>query len=118
MSTSPSTSGEAPAPRARRLRRLKIAYGSLWALLFGGLAIPLEKWGLFSSVLGQILYVAFFLTTTLAWGLWNRKVACPRCGWNIYMKPNSLIMAVEIPSTCPNCGLDLGTSLLRRHHGS
>jgi hypothetical protein len=101
------TSREAAAPLARRFRRMKIVIVFLWGVLLLAFVIPLDKLGLFSSKFGQLLYGLVFLGSTIFWGLWKRSVPCPRCGWNIYMKPNSMFLALEIPSACPNCGLDL-----------
>ena len=40
--------------------------------------------------------------------LWNYKVPCPRCGWNIYLLKTSIpVLATYMPPSCPNCGLDL-----------
>jgi hypothetical protein len=80
----------------------------LWAILLVIFAAIADSFGLLSAKFVQILFMIIALASTMAWGFWRFSAPCPRCGWNLYFKkPEFPMMAVTIPSICPNCGLDL-----------
>jgi len=85
--------------------------GALAALIVCTLA-SLDHFGLLASKSAQIVSI---LAAFIGYGIfmiWNAmtfKMFCPRCGWNIYFKNKYFPahMFISIPSSCPNCGLDL-----------
>jgi hypothetical protein len=98
----------AAASRARRYRRLRLFLLIPFSIVFIVSALIGDATGLFTSQLAQMLFCIVFGTAILVLGAWNRRVLCPRCGWNIYFrKTNFPLLATTIPSSCPNCGLDL-----------
>jgi hypothetical protein len=101
---------EAPAARARRLRRLKFMFVYLWIFFLGALALVMDKFDLFSSKFVQVLFGIGGMVSVIAWAFWKISVPCPRCGWNLYLSKERFPAGViYVPSICPNCGLDLET---------
>jgi hypothetical protein len=102
----------APAVRARRYFRLKLAAVYLWAAVLIGVAVLFESLGLLSDIFSQVLFFIVFATSAIVLGVaWKFSVPCPRCGWNIYLTNKPWLRpAVRVPSLCPNCGLDLERS--------
>lgn len=100
--------GDAPAARARRFRRLKFLLLIPYFFVFIVLVLILDSFGWFSDKTVQILVAAVSLILILLYGLWKSAVPCPRCGWNIYLKKTRFpFIMTPVPSSCPNCGLDL-----------
>jgi hypothetical protein len=100
---------EAPAVKARRIRRLKYFGVIPYCLLFLGVGIVVDANGYFAFKSVQIAFAAIFALAIIALGLWRMRIPCPRCGWNIYLRKDSsiLLLATRVPSICPSCGLDL-----------
>ncbi len=94
--------------RARRVRRTKLLLFVPCAVAFALLGFILNDVGMLASESNQYIFIIFFGVCSLAFMLWNYKVPCPRCGWNINQrKPEVLLHATSVPSLCPNCSLDL-----------
>lgn len=107
-----STDFEAPARVARRMRYKSLIFGSLIIILFGiTLAIASEVINLDSDRGVLFSITALFFCLFFAFMIWNalryNYVPCPRYGWNIFFQKTQAMMAFNIPSICPNCGLDL-----------
>jgi uncharacterized protein (DUF983 family) len=97
-----NVSDEAPAPHARKLRRRKMLVLAGLALVFIPAALMLEH-----SSSTFLLLTGVYVTAGLSTFLWKNNIPCPQCGWNINLQKSSLGPALFIPSTCPNCRLDL-----------
>jgi hypothetical protein len=59
-----------------------------------------------------ISLIAIWVCSWFAFMIWNalqyNYVPCPRCRSNIFLRKSIIPMMVfNIPSVCPNCGLDL-----------
>ena len=99
----------APAVMARRYRWIKIVYVYLLVAGVVGVALAIDKFSsLFQNKMTQILYGILSGTLVISLAFWKIRVPCPRCGWNIYLRKDAISMlATYIPSSFPNCGLDL-----------
>ena len=108
MARRPGVADEPPAVRARRLRRVKWLLFIVYAVIFVGTALVADNACMFAHKAVQVVFIVFYLIAIIVLGLWKGSAHCPRCGWNIYLRKTSVpVLAASIPSSCPNCGLDL-----------
>jgi predicted RNA-binding Zn-ribbon protein involved in translation (DUF1610 family) len=108
MSYEKSSGGEPPAVQARRLRRLKLLLLVPYSAFFLVIVLIFDHAGWFASKSVQIVFSAVIMLSILSLGAWKSNVPCPRCGWNIYFRKTKFrLLATYVPSSCPNCGLDL-----------
>jgi len=101
---------EAPAPRARRLRRQKfVLFHLVFVPIWFGVTLLLFQLGLLTEKLSlsSILFVIVTMVLLGTVALWNPYVGCPKCGFNVYFKKDRIHLALYIPSSCPSCGFDL-----------
>jgi hypothetical protein len=99
---------EAPADQARYFRRLKLILLIPYLAAFVVVALIFDYFGWFTHKSVQVLFSVISLLCTLLYGLWKSNMPCPRCGWNIYLKKSNFPFIMSpVPSSCPNCGLDL-----------
>jgi hypothetical protein len=102
---------DAPTTRARRMFRQRTLVGMLFTAAFLILTIIFTQLGLLDRKFFQVLYSILVASLFIGLGIWiglrKNTVLCPRCGWNIFFKKPMPMLAICIPSHCPNCGLDL-----------
>jgi hypothetical protein len=80
----------------------------LLLLVFICSGLLLDALGLLIHKPAQISFVLVWMFAILSFALWKAKVACPQCGWNIYLKKTDVMpFMTYVPSSCPKCGLDL-----------
>lgn len=95
----------APAARARRRFWTRLLAVFLWAGVWMTLAAMFE-----GTRFVMVLSMLVGISSTIALGAWwTFREHCPRCGWNLNLTPNKpyIRRAGSVPSSCPNCGLDL-----------
>jgi hypothetical protein len=102
---------EAAAPMARRMRLQRILTASLLAAAVMIVSLIAAQAGFLDHKFVQAVYMIACLSLFCGLGVWfglrKNFVPCPRCGWNIFFTKTMPILAARIPSSCPNCGLDL-----------
>jgi uncharacterized membrane protein len=99
---------EAPAPRARRTRRIRWFVQGVLILAIGLSWIALAYFD--AKPVFYIVSWVIFGVAAMTMGFWRFYAPCPRCRWNINMqkrKDTFPMMVIFIPSSCPNCGSDL-----------
>ena len=106
---------DAPAVRARRDSWIKIIVVYLWIAAVIGVVVLFEDW-FASHTFAAVLFTSLAFISAVAFGAtWRFNVPCPRCKWNINLaKEPSWALPLFVPSTCPNCGLDLTVSRTER----
>lgn len=111
MATEKTHDYEPPAARARRLRIYKFLRMILILCSAATVVTISVKYKLYSDENYLVAIISIIFGPVFFWSaLWQSNVPCPRCGWNIYMKKQKFPIpqyASRVPSTCPNCGLDL-----------
>lgn len=108
MTERPNRAKTPPAVKLRRALRIRLLSLISLMLLFVGSALVIDHYGVFRHTAAQVIFAAVFAGSILALGLWKSRAPCPNCGWNIRFRKTSFPMvAAQVPSVCPNCGLDL-----------
>jgi predicted RNA-binding Zn-ribbon protein involved in translation (DUF1610 family) len=99
------------APKARRIRRQRWLIGSLLMAILLAASIVTGQFNLFSYKLYRVFFVALWVGSFFGFVIWmtlsKSTALCPRCGWNIFYRKPMPLTAINVPSVCPNCGLDL-----------
>ena len=96
---------EAPAPKARRIRRQRWLIGSLLMAILLAASIVTGQFNLFSYKLYRVFFVALWVGSFFGFVIWmtlsKSTVLCPRCGWNIFYRKPMPLTALNVPSVCP-----------------
>jgi len=99
---------QAPAAGIRRRFWIKVAVVYAWIGVLLVLGFMLERF-LETNRLAAVLFGIIASASVIMLGVcWRFREPCPRCGWNLNLTNKPYLQpAIWVPSSCPNCGLDL-----------